>query len=181
MDPAKNPDNLRIHSEAAVGRIIFECGDAGVRAKAVECDLSGERKLLRAQRKIILAAGAYHSPQLLQLSDIGDAQLLGEHGISVVLDRPVEGANLQDHYIVPMGFRVNPVSSATTASLQAGVCYAIFAIICYRVADRSPYPRCKMALSCAATLDNRAPTCNIIAAGDRGSRYLREGSQGCRE
>ena len=72
------------------------------------CDLGGVRTLLRARREVILAAGAYHSPQLLQLSGVGDARLLGRHGISVVLDRPTVGANLQDHYVVPMGFRVRP-------------------------------------------------------------------------
>ena len=108
LDPIKDRDNLEIHTEAVARRIIFERGDAGIRASAVECDLGGERKRLRARREVILAAGAYHTPQLLQLSGIGDARLLGEHGISVVLDRPAVGANLQDHYVVPMGFRVKP-------------------------------------------------------------------------
>jgi len=108
LDPVKDRENLEIHTAAVARRIIFERGDTGVRASAVEGDLGGERKLLRARREVILAAGAYHSPQLLQLSGIGDARLLGEQGISVVLDRPAVGANLQDHYVVPMGFRVKP-------------------------------------------------------------------------
>lgn len=108
LNPIKDRDNLEIYTTAVAKRLIFERGDAGVRVSAVECDLGGVRTLLRARREVILAAGAYHSPQLLQLSGVGDARLLGRHGISVVLDRPTVGANLQDHYVVPMGFRVRP-------------------------------------------------------------------------
>jgi len=108
LQPIKDRDNLKILTATVARRIVFARGDAGVRASGIEYDFGGERTVLRARREIILAAGAYHSPQLLQLSGVGGAQLLGEHGISVVLDRPAVGANLQDHYVVPMGFRVKP-------------------------------------------------------------------------
>ena len=52
----------------------------------------------RAEREVILAAGALQSPQLLQLSGIGPAALLRRHGIAVAVDAPEVGANLQDHY-----------------------------------------------------------------------------------
>ena len=55
-------------------------------------------KSARAEREVILAAGALQSPQLLQLSGIGPAALLRRHGIAVAVDAPEVGRNLQDHY-----------------------------------------------------------------------------------
>jgi len=52
---------------------------------------------LRAEREVILCAGAYNSPQLLMLSGVGPASHLREHGIEVLLDRPAVGENLSDH------------------------------------------------------------------------------------
>ncbi|MEP6967554.1 MAG: GMC oxidoreductase, partial [Pseudomonadota bacterium] len=56
--------------------------------------------------EVILAGGAINSPQLLQLSGIGPAALLAEHGIGVVNDLPGVGENLQDHYVVTMTWRL---------------------------------------------------------------------------
>ena len=52
----------------------------------------------RADREVLLSAGALQSPQLLQLSGIGPAAMLREHGIDTLVDAPQVGANLQDHY-----------------------------------------------------------------------------------
>ena len=52
---------------------------------------------VRAEREVVLSAGAYNSPQLLMLSGVGPAEHLREHGVDVVLDQPAVGANLQDH------------------------------------------------------------------------------------
>jgi choline dehydrogenase len=58
----------------------------------------GEKREARAEREVILCAGAVQSPQVLQLSGIGPAQLLEAHGIRVLVDAPEVGENLQDHY-----------------------------------------------------------------------------------
>jgi choline dehydrogenase len=57
---------------------------------------------------VILAGGAVNSPQLLQLSGIGPAALLTEHGLAVVADSPGVGENLQDHYVMTMTYRLKP-------------------------------------------------------------------------
>ena len=57
----------------------------------------GRGKTVTARREVVLSAGALQSPQVLQLSGIGDADLLKRHGIDVMLDRPSVGQNLQDH------------------------------------------------------------------------------------
>ena len=71
---------------------------SGKRAVGVEYLQNGARRMAFAQREVILAAGAFNSPQLLQLSGIGPAELLRKLGIAVRADMPGIGADLQDHY-----------------------------------------------------------------------------------
>ncbi len=89
----KERANLEVRPDALVSRIIFE----GTRAVGVTY-LEGQRTrhVARAGR-VVLCGGAINSPQLLQLSGVGPAELLRSHGIDVVADRPGVGANLQDH------------------------------------------------------------------------------------
>lgn len=104
LRPAEARRNLAVFTGAIVRRVVLEDG----RATGVEVDMPGGRTLLRARREVIITAGAYQSPQLLQLSGIGDGGALRRLGIDVVVDRPAVGAGLQDHYVIPMGFRVRP-------------------------------------------------------------------------
>ena len=92
--------NLRVETLAQATRIIFE----GKRAVGVEYVQGKEKKVLRARREVILAAGAFQSPQLLQLSGVGDAADLGKHGIESRHHLPGVGKNLQDHPDFVFGF-----------------------------------------------------------------------------
>lgn len=94
--PVRGRPNLTVMPQVNVTRILFE----GPRAVGVECLRAGSRDLerLRCTREVILAAGTIQSPQLLQLSGIGPADLLRQHGVSVVVDAPEVGDNLKDHY-----------------------------------------------------------------------------------
>jgi choline dehydrogenase len=93
LRPAERRPNLKVETGALAGRVLFE----GTRASGVEY-LQGERKVqARAAREVILAGGAINTPQLLQLSGVGPAALLAQHGIPVVLDQPHVGEHLQDH------------------------------------------------------------------------------------
>jgi choline dehydrogenase len=74
--------------------VLFE----GQAAVGLEWSHRGAAHRTRAEREVILAAGAIQSPQLLQLSGIGPAGLLGRHGIATVVDAPEVGENLKDHY-----------------------------------------------------------------------------------
>jgi len=85
--------NLRVETDATVTRILFEGG----RAVGAEYRKGNELKQVRARREVILAGGAFQSPQLLMLSGIGDAAALASHGISTVNHLPGVGKNLQDH------------------------------------------------------------------------------------
>jgi choline dehydrogenase len=102
LHPAMARSNLRVETRALASRVLFE----GKRAIGVEFVQDGVKKLARAAREVILAGGAINSPQLLQLSGIGPAALLREHGIEPLADLPGVGENLQDHYVVGENYRL---------------------------------------------------------------------------
>lgn len=100
--------NLGIVSNALVEKVEFETGANGrPRASAVIISDDFERRRIKARKEIILSAGAINSPQLLQLSGIGPAALLKEHGIDVVQDLPGVGENLQDHLQLRLIYKVS--------------------------------------------------------------------------
>jgi choline dehydrogenase len=98
LTPVLNRPNLVVETNLQVHKVLIENGKAvGVTGSRLD-----ETLTFHAAREVILSAGVYNSPQLLQLSGIGPAQLLGAFGIPVVLDQPMVGQNLQDHLIVPL-------------------------------------------------------------------------------
>lgn len=103
LKPNRNRDNIDVQCNAHTTQIIFENN----RAVGVRYRQNSENKVARigsASGEVLLAAGAIHSPQLLQLSGIGPAKLLSRHGIPVVADLPGVGENLQDHLQIRMIF-----------------------------------------------------------------------------
>ena len=104
LHPAMGRANLRVETVALASRVLFE----GKRAVGVEYTQSGETRTVRARREVILAGGAINSPQLLELSGIGDAARLQDLGIPVVADLPGVGENLQDHFAVGTRYRLKP-------------------------------------------------------------------------
>ena len=78
----------------------------GKRANGVRFRQNGETRLARCRGEVILAAGSIGSIQILQLSGVGPAAHLQEHGIPVVLDKPGVGENLQDHLQLRMIYKV---------------------------------------------------------------------------
>ncbi len=99
--------NLVIETRAMVHKLIIEDG----RAVAVAFQQRGQARVIKARREIILAAGAIQSPQLLELSGIGDGRRLRDLGVEVIADRPTVGENLQDHYISRGSWRLQNVAS----------------------------------------------------------------------
>ncbi len=97
---ARGRPNFRVEVHAHATRILWE----GKRAVGVEYLQNGQRHELRAGQ-VILAGGAFNSPQLLQLSGVGPAEVLRAHGIEVLHHLPEVGANLQDHFYVRQFFR----------------------------------------------------------------------------
>ena len=88
-----NRSNLKVETSAQATKILFE----GKRAVGVEYMQGKQKKTVRARREVILASGAFQSPQLLLLSGVGDSDQLAQHGIASLHHSPGVGANLQDH------------------------------------------------------------------------------------
>ena len=86
----------------------------------------------RARKEILISSGAYNSPQLLQLSGVGPAELLKRHGIDVVLDAPGVGNDLQDHMQVRIVMKctqpitLNDILNHPGRRIMAGARYAAF-------------------------------------------------------
>lgn len=102
LKPARGRPNLHVETDAQALKVLFD----GAQASGVRYEQHGQVYEVRASREVILAAGALQSPQLLQVSGVGPAALLGRHGIPVVADRAGVGENLQDHLQVRLIYEV---------------------------------------------------------------------------
>jgi choline dehydrogenase len=128
LRPARRRKNLRVETAALARRIVFE----GRKAVGIEYSQGGVIKSARAAKEILISGGAYNSPQLLQLSGIGPADLLKSHGIDVVLDAPGVGRDLQDHLQVRIVTRctkpitLNDIMGSRWRSMMMGLHYAAF-------------------------------------------------------
>ncbi|NPT56007.1 GMC family oxidoreductase [Paraburkholderia elongata] len=109
-------DNLRVETHAQVQRIIFD----GKRAVGVEVLLGGIMQTLRARREIVLAAGAFQTPQLLMLSGVGPFHELDRFGIRMIAHLPGVGKNLQDHPDFIFGYRTRSLDTMGV-SIGAGM------------------------------------------------------------
>ncbi len=117
LNPIKSRSNLTILTDSQVMRIIFE----GRRAVAIELMRHGKKQTIRANKEIILSAGALQSPQILQLSGIGPAALLREFNIPIIHDLPGVGENLQDHLQYRLIYELNqPISTNVQLSSLFG-------------------------------------------------------------
>jgi choline dehydrogenase len=94
LHPVRQRPNLTVMTGVHVSRVLIERGTA----VGVAWTANGRTERGHADREVIVAAGALQSPQLLQLSGVGPAALLRRHGITVHVDAPEVGGNLQDHY-----------------------------------------------------------------------------------
>jgi choline dehydrogenase-like flavoprotein len=125
---AKVRGNLKVATNALASRILFE----GRKAVGVEYRQDGATHVARASGEVILAGGAFNSPQLMQLSGLGPAALLRGHGIDVVADMAGVGEDLQDHLQIRMQYRctepitMNDVINSFRHRVQAGLRYALF-------------------------------------------------------
>ncbi|KAF5012139.1 hypothetical protein FDECE_1788 [Fusarium decemcellulare] len=112
-------DNYHILAENMVGRILFD-GNTAIGVEYLPSD-GGETMTVLASKEVILAAGAMHTTQVLQLSGIGPQKLLEDLGIRVISDLPGVGANFQDHssMFIPYEFTNNIVPNTGTLETNA--------------------------------------------------------------
>ena len=111
LHPAMKWPNLRVIIHAHATRILFE----GRKAVGVEYWKGGRIRQVRARREVILSGGAINSPQLLELSGIGQGERLRALGIATLVDSPNVGENLQDHYASMVRARLKPGAASFNA------------------------------------------------------------------
>lgn len=126
-DPVKSRPNLKLLVGTHVDEILFDEYDGLVKAIGVEMTSRNDSSMTRvfASREVVLAAGSIFTPHLLQVSGIGASAELKDANISVKVDLPAVGSNLQEHVPVYMTFNLsnlefpNYESLATNASFNA--------------------------------------------------------------
>ena len=127
LRPARGRPNLRVVTGALATGIVFD----GNRATAVRYRAPGGSFEAEAGREVILAAGAVNSPKLLELSGVGDPEVLQRHGIAVQHALSGVGANLQDHLQIRTVFRVtgartlNQLANSLIGKAAMGLEYAL--------------------------------------------------------
>ena len=113
LHPALKRKNLSTETNVQVNKVLFE----GKKATGVEYSHKGKTFSVKANKEVILSAGAINSPQILMNSGIGDSAELAKHGISMVHESKGVGKNLQDHYAVINSFNcTKPVTLHRSAS-----------------------------------------------------------------
>lgn len=128
LRPAQNRKNLKVVTGALATRVIIEQG----RAAGLEYRTAAGLATARARREVIVSGGAIGSPHLLQLSGLGPADHLREHGIAVVRDMPQVGSNLKDHCNTYVMFRctkpitLNDIGNSWLRQLSLGAQWLLF-------------------------------------------------------
>jgi choline dehydrogenase len=110
LRPAAKRANLMVRTDCHALGLTFD----GARATGVRVHDAAGPAWLGARREVVLAAGAIGTPQLLQLSGVGDPALLARHQIPVVRALPGVGRNLQDHLQLRMAFKVRGITTLNT-------------------------------------------------------------------
>lgn len=105
LQRARPRPNLAVYTETHVEKVLFD-GSKPTKATGVQYSQGGLIKIATARKEVVLSAGAINSPQILELSGIGDAELLKSLGINVIVDNKHVGENLQNHPTVGMCFEV---------------------------------------------------------------------------
>ena len=102
LKPARRRSNLKVQTGATAHRVLFECG----RAVGMAYGVGGHEIRAEARREVVICCGAYASPQVLELSGVGDPARLRSLGVEVVHALPGVGEGMQDHQIFRMSWRL---------------------------------------------------------------------------
>lgn len=104
--PIADRPNLHLLTDTLVEKIILERSGSDVIATGVQFSHHGKSEVRKARKEVLLCAGVFQSPQLLEISGIGSREILQAHGIEVFVDNPNVGENLQDHPLSGVSFEV---------------------------------------------------------------------------
>ncbi|KAI4169655.1 MAG: hypothetical protein LQ343_005533 [Gyalolechia ehrenbergii] len=109
--PALNRPNLRIYNGTLAKRVLFR----GKVATGVQVRENDRQFSILARKEVIVSGGAFQSPQLLMVSGVGPAAILGKFNIKVVADRPGVGQNMWDHVLFGPSYRLNVQTASALA------------------------------------------------------------------
>ncbi|KAL2674239.1 hypothetical protein Neosp_012690 [[Neocosmospora] mangrovei] len=101
--------NLHILTNATVNEIVLQEFEGQYVATGVRFSCKGQEHTVSASREVILSAGSIKSPQILELSGIGNPKVLAQAKVPVKVDSPTVGENLQDHLMLAAIFEVDPL------------------------------------------------------------------------
>ncbi|RYP56951.1 hypothetical protein DL769_009801 [Monosporascus sp. CRB-8-3] len=107
ISPTRSRANLAIWTQALANRIVFDTtvpNEGDILLTGAQYNENGGNSTVRARMKVIISTGTFHSPKILELSGIGDANILRSLGIDVVIDDPHVGENLQTYSYCTMAF-----------------------------------------------------------------------------
>lgn len=122
LKPARGRPNLTVIANRYVRRVVFE----GTRAIGIEVEnADGDIETLHCAKEVILSAGTIGSPHILQHSGVGDPGHLKSVGVSLVVDAPGVGQNLQDHLFGHLKYRLKDASNSLNAKFSSTALMAI--------------------------------------------------------
>lgn len=104
--PVADRPNLHLLTDSLVEKIVLDKSGSDVVATGVKFTRDGKSEVRKARKEVLLCAGVFQSPQLLELSGIGSPKLLQTHKIDTVVENRNVGENLQDHPMSGMSFEV---------------------------------------------------------------------------
>lgn len=167
--------NLTIVTDTRVKKIIFDKKEAenDPIATGIICiDSNGEEVTYKAKREVILAAGAFQSPQLLELSGIGNKAVLEKNNINVMVENSNVGEHIQDHPIVCWSFEVNPDVPSGDVLRDPNVLSAL--VQQYKETSEGPLGQSSISVAYTPLVDGKGPISlaekkKILAAGDSAS------------
>lgn len=107
LEPALVRDNIKVVTNALVEKLMMERQNSVPVVRGVRYMRDGQLCGVSARKEVVLAAGTFNTPQILELSGIGNPKVLSQHGIDIVVANPAVGENLQDHLRPRVGFECN--------------------------------------------------------------------------
>lgn len=122
--------NLRIVTEALVHKVVLTQTDGTVKAAGVEFTAKdGQIRQVTADHEVVLAAGAVKTPQLLELSGIGNKEILAAHNIPCLVENANVGENLQDHGYVPFSWEVTDPATSGDMGRDPAIMAALIGLL----------------------------------------------------
>lgn len=173
--PVKDRSNLHVITDALVEKILLEHiddptinnDDIRYSASVVQYMHEGQVKTAKANKEVVLCAGAIQSPQILELSGIGDRKLLESHGIKALIDNPNVGENLQDHLFTGINYEVKDgIATADILRRDAKAAQAAMA----EYMSKKTGPMTSTAMAAFAFM----PIVDFLTPGDAGPAALKK-------